>query len=139
MVPVLPSFMVMRPRGAAPESWVLFSLAAEVTDIAALMGAIDILRGQGLTGPVIVCTFIERRILPLRERSRLLWTYEGLTNPMMEFQYPISDMVLRGLMLDATSLNYPGVPPFGADRPHLANHPFTGMVSEYPALPSEDR
>jgi sirohydrochlorin ferrochelatase len=49
-----------RPRGAAPESWWLFLLAEMAKDIPALMRAIEALRAQGLTEPVVVHTFIHR-------------------------------------------------------------------------------
>ena len=60
---------------------------------------------------------------------------------MMEFPYPISDMLLQVLMLEEVGANYLGVgvgpPPFSADHPLLASHPFTEMMSEPPALPSK--
>jgi hypothetical protein len=58
MVPVLPSFTTARPRGRTGVMG-LFPLAVEVADVPALVGAVDALRGQGLTGPVIIRTFIE--------------------------------------------------------------------------------
>ena len=72
------------------------------------MEAIKALSAQGLAGPVVVRSFIHRRILPLRERAHSLWLYQGITDPMMEFPYPISEMLLQVLMLEAISVDYPG-------------------------------
>ena len=53
---------------------------------------------------------------------------------MMEFPYPISEILLWLMMLEAISVNYLGEgigpPPFSADHAPLAVHPFTGMMSE---------
>jgi hypothetical protein len=69
MVLVLPSFLEERPGGAALASGWLLPLAEENTKVLALMGAIEALKAQGLIGPVVVRTFIQRQILPLRERA----------------------------------------------------------------------
>jgi len=73
MVPVLPSFSEERSGSIAPASWRRFPLAEEATKVLALMGAIKALRAQGLTGLMVVRTFIQRQILPLRERAHPLW------------------------------------------------------------------
>jgi ABC-type sugar transport system substrate-binding protein len=44
-------------------------------EVPAVMGAIRALKEQGLTGPVVVRTFIHHKILPLRERVHPLWQY----------------------------------------------------------------
>ena len=75
MVLVLPSFVAERPGGIALESWWLYPLAEEAVDVPALVGAIEALRGQGLTRLVVVRTFIHRWILPLRERAHPLWLH----------------------------------------------------------------
>jgi hypothetical protein len=53
---------------------------------------------------------------------------------MMEFPYPISEMLLWVLMLDAVGVIYLGagvsLSPFSADHPPLVGHPFTEMVLE---------
>jgi hypothetical protein len=94
MVPVLPSFAAARLGGIALESWWLYPTVEEAVDVPALVGAIEVLRAQGLTGLVAVQTFIHRWILPLRERVHPLWLHLGITDPMMEFPYPI----LEGLL-----------------------------------------
>lgn len=45
----------------------------EAVGVLALMEVIEALKEQGLTGPVVVRTFIHHRILPLRERTHPLW------------------------------------------------------------------
>jgi hypothetical protein len=104
------------------------SLAEEAANVPALMGAIEALREQGLTGPVVVRTFIQCRILPLRERAHPLWLHQGNTNLMMEFPYPISAELLRVLMIGAVDVEYPGEgvepPPFDAENPPPMGHPF---------------
>ena len=75
MVLVLPSFMAVRPVGVTLESWWLCPQAEDVVDVPALVGAIEALRGQGLTRLVVVRTFIHRWILPLRERAHPLWLH----------------------------------------------------------------
>lgn len=113
-------------------------LAAEAVDVPSLMGAIEALREQGLNGLVIIRMFIERRILPLREWSHPLWTYEGFLDLMMEFLYLIPDTVLRVLMLDAAGMNYHGASvgprPFSADHPCPANHPLARLALALVAL-----
>ena len=47
MIPVLPSFMVVRPRGVTLESWWLYPPAEEAMDVPALIGAIKALRARG--------------------------------------------------------------------------------------------
>jgi hypothetical protein len=50
-------------------------LVGEVAEVPALMGAIEALKAQGLTRPVVVRTFIQHQILPLRERAHPLWQH----------------------------------------------------------------
>jgi hypothetical protein len=142
MVLVLPSFSKERPGGAALASWWLFTLAGEVTEVLALMGAIEALKAQGLTRPVVVHMFIQRWILPLRERVHPLWQHQGITDPMMDFPYPISKGLLRVLMIGAVGANYlgadaSGLSPFSTEHPPPAGHPFAEMMSEPPIPPSE--
>jgi hypothetical protein len=87
MVLVLPSFSEGRPDGTVPASWWLFPLAEEVVEVPTLVGAIEALRAQGLTGSVVVRTFIQRRILSLRERVHPLWQHQGITDPMIPLSY----------------------------------------------------
>jgi hypothetical protein len=47
----------------------------EAVDVPALAGAIEALRAQGLTGPVVLRTFIHHWIHPLRERAHSLWLH----------------------------------------------------------------
>jgi hypothetical protein len=100
------------------------------------MGAIEALRAQGLTRPVMVRTFIRHWILLLRERAHPLWQHQGITDPMMEFPYPISEELFRVLMIRAITVEYPGEgvgpSPSDAKYPPLAGLPFTRMVSEPP-------
>lgn len=44
-------------------------------EVLALMGVIEALKAQGLTGPVVVHTFVHHRILPLRERTHPPWQH----------------------------------------------------------------
>ena len=75
MVSIFPSFSEGRPGGTVLASWWLFPLAEEAAEVLALVGAIEALRSQGLTGLVVVRTFIQHQILPLRERAHLLWQH----------------------------------------------------------------
>jgi hypothetical protein len=58
MVPVLPSFLDERSGGVALDVWWLFPLVEEAVEVPALMGAIEVLKAQGLTGPMVVHTFV---------------------------------------------------------------------------------
>jgi hypothetical protein len=82
------------------------------------MGAIEALRVQGLTRPVVVRTFIRHRILPMREQAQVLWQHPP--DPMMEFPYPISEELFRVLMIGAVGVEYPrkgvGPPLFDAEH-----------------------
>jgi hypothetical protein len=118
LVLVLPSFIEERLGGATLESWQLFPLVKEAMDMPTLVGAIEALRAQGLTIAVVVRTFIHRQILPLRERVHPLWLHQGITNPMMEFPYPISMELLRVLVIGAIGVEYPGE---GVDLPSTLN------------------
>jgi hypothetical protein len=89
MVSVLPSLLDERSGGVALDAWWLFPLVEEVVEVPALMGAIKVLKAQGLTGPMVVHTFVQRQILLLRERVHPLWQHQGIVDPMMEFPYPI--------------------------------------------------
>jgi hypothetical protein len=58
MVPVLPSFSDERPGSAISNMCWLFPLAEEATEVSTLIGAIEALMVQGLTGPEVVRTFV---------------------------------------------------------------------------------
>jgi hypothetical protein len=92
MVLVLPSFLEERSGSAALASWQMFPLVEEAVGVPALMEAIEALMEQGLTRLGVVHMFIHHRILPLGERVHPLWQHQGITDPMMEFPYPISDV-----------------------------------------------
>jgi hypothetical protein len=136
MVPVLPSFLEETSGDATLASWWLFPLADEVVGVPALMEAIEALKEQGLTGLVVVRTFIHLHILPLRERAHLLWQHQGITDSMMEFPYPILEEFPRVLMIRVVSADYPGagVGPihFSGEHSPPAGHPFTEMIPEPP-------
>jgi len=102
----------------------------EAVDVPTLRGAIEAPRAQGLTEPVVVCMFIHRWILPLREQAHPLWLHQGITDLMMEFPYAISETLLWVLMLEAVGMDYSALPPFNADHPSSASQPFVGMMSE---------
>ena len=67
---------------------------------------------------MVVRMFIHRQILPLMEWAHLLWLHQGMTDPMMEFPYPISETPLWVSMLEAIDVNYPGA---GIGPPPLAS------------------
>jgi hypothetical protein len=98
------------------------------------MEAIEALKEQGLTGLVVVRTFIHLGILPLRERAHLLWQHQGITDLMMEFPHPILEELLRVLMIGAIDVGYlgAGVGPvhFSIEHSPLAGHPFTETMLE---------
>jgi hypothetical protein len=137
MVPVLPSFMAVRPVGVTLESWWLCPQAEDAVDVPALIGAIEALRALGLTGPVVVCMFIHRWILSLRERAHSLWLHKGITNPMMEFPYPISEMLLWVLMLEAVGANF-GWPSIHRDDVRAPSPTFRGGVDMDGGAPIRD-
>ena len=58
MVSVLPSLLEARSGCVDPASWRWFPLEEEVADVPTLLVAIEALKAQGLTGPVVVRTFI---------------------------------------------------------------------------------
>jgi hypothetical protein len=102
-------------------------------DIPTLIGAVEALRAQGLTRTVVVRTFVQCQILPLRERAHPLWLHQGITDPMMEFPYPISSELLRVLMIRAIGVEYPGEgigPSPSTLNILLPWVKFAGMVSE---------
>ena len=75
MVLVLPSFMAVMLGAVTLELWWLYPLAEEAVDVPTLVGAIKALRAQGLTEPVVVRMFLHHQILPLRQRTHLLWLH----------------------------------------------------------------
>ena len=77
MVLVLPSFSDERSGSVALNTCRLFPLTEEAVEMLALMGVVEALKAQGLIGPVVVHTFVHRRILPLRERVHPLWSTRG--------------------------------------------------------------
>jgi hypothetical protein len=50
-----------------------------------------------------------------------LWQHQGITDPMMEFPYPISEELFRVLMIRAISVEHTGEgvgpPPFDTKHP----------------------
>jgi hypothetical protein len=109
--------------GVALASWWLFPLAEEATKVPALMGAIESLKAQGLTGLVVVCTFIQHQILPLRKRAHPLWQQQEVIDLMMEFPYPISEGATLGVDDQGSRRELPGVgvrPPPSA--PNIPSH-----------------
>ena len=73
--PGAPFLLRREADGVAPTSWWQFPLVEEATKVPTLIGAIETLRAQGLTGPMVVRVFIHRWILPLRERAHPLWLH----------------------------------------------------------------
>jgi hypothetical protein len=67
--------MEERLGGAAPESWRLLPLAKEAAYVPSLIRVVKAPRVQGLTGPMVVHTFVHHQILPLRERAHPLWLH----------------------------------------------------------------
>lgn len=87
---------------------------------------------------VAVRIIIHYKILPLRKRAHPLWQHQGVTDPMMHLDYPISDQLLLWLMVLVVFLNFlgggMGLAPFSARNPLPMDHPLTRMIQGLPLL-----
>ena len=54
-----------------------------------LLDAIMDLKGQGLMGIRVICTFIGRQVLSLKMRHYPQWVFRGLTDPTIESRVTI--------------------------------------------------